>query len=344
MRMTPATRWLAMALAVTQLWWGAAPLGAQEQEEEVKAPQVRRVDRQAGNAVGPWGATRREIGVGYVQGVDNNVFLNSKRKSSGFSQENLDVTYAWPLLDEGSLIIEDRLTNINYYSANEANLINNKLNLTTEWTVLEDHRLRLGTYYDFVWRPNDRDAIYNELGGVVSLRQPLVGRHYHEIDYQLFTRRYYARHALSGTRVPSDDRRLDRRHTLEHILGLWASPKTLIKYKNRFYTNNSNDQFHDFYDVWTWRTSLSILQSLTKQLVAMTGFGYEFRNYYSRRVSGMQNTEEDDNLWMANAAVVYTHSPQLSLSYTYAYRENHSNAPISEYSGSVNTVGIHYTF
>ena len=120
--------------------------------------------------------------------------------------------------------------------------------------------------------------------------------------------------------------------------------KLFVKVKNRYYFNESNDEYMDYYDYQAERVNLYTAYPLTEKLSVLLSGGYQYKDFKSRTITTDADKKEHDHLMTLGSGINYKILPSFYISANYTYRQNYSNDPMQEYSGSVSTAGINYFF
>ena len=196
--------------------------------------------------------------------------------------------------------------------------------------------------FDFVYFPFDEDGTYlgNEVN--VSAKHFITDSLYYKVGYFFLHKYFTSNKVLDAHGNTSDDLRKDSRNGIESEFGIYFD-KAVLKLRGNVFYNDSNDQYSDYYDYWSWRLKPSVILLLTDKLYTIASFAYEQRNY-DRRLSTKNNETVYDDTFTLNGSLLYDITPTFTLALNYSYRENVSNEPLQKYSGSIITAGAYFTF
>ena len=282
--------------------------------------------------------------VSLLEGYDNNVRLNSARLDDTFSEQDLYLSYEHPLADKLTFFITNAFSNITYCRFSDASLLSNDLRAGLDVDFSETSRLRID--YDF-------EALrYYQMGDsdYLSHIPRIEFKHYSAKNfYQLIGYKYMDRGFLKGKIRDSAgqllrEKRRDKRHTGIFEIGYFL-PKSLLRLKNEYYANDSNDQFLNFYDYWADLLSLSIVHLFSKRLSGFLSVGHEWRKYDDRAmITEHPFTTQADKMLIGYASASYDITKAISLNVEYAYREKKSNDSNYKYSGSIMSAALNFTF
>ncbi len=274
--------------------------------------------------------------------ADLNPYLDSTHKADGYTQELLDMRFKYPLGDTTSNF-GFNVTNINYYEATDLNTFDGLANLNFERRFFDYFTLKAGYLFETMWYPNDRNGTYvgNEI--MTSVTHNFTDRVYESCAYRLYLKNYINRKARLGNMNLGSNLRRDMKNTFEHELGAFITKATKLRITNQFLFNESNDQFNDFYDYFSYRVGGSLIQIFTKKFYNTTSFYYKRKNYDERRCTDKQK-EQRDNLYTFGTTFLYDISKKMSIYVSYAHMENHSNEPLERYTDNLYTAGLYLSF
>ena len=161
--------------------------------------------------------------------------------------------------------------------------------------------------------------------------------------YQYYFCDYKHRDIRDGANNKIDVTREDNRNNVSGVVVTHLG-KLFLKIKNTYNFNESNDGYMDYYDYQSDRVSLYTAYPLTEKLSILLNGGYQYKKFKSRTITIDSNKKEHDNLMILGGGLNYKMFSSFYISANYTYRQNYSNDPMQEYSGSVSTVGINYFF
>jgi long-subunit fatty acid transport protein len=143
--------------------------------------------------------------------------------------------------------------------------------------------------------------------------------------------------------VLSEKEREDERHSVGYEIGKYF-PDDLLKIKFQYYNNDSNEAYLKYYDFDSYKIGASLTHIFNKQFFCYASFSRQWRDFRSRTISLDADSKEWDRTYLAALGVYYNLSKQMTLGLSYTYRENWSNEPLENYSGSLISVSTSYKF
>lgn len=260
-------------------------------------------------------------------------------------QSSLNTELIYNYTNDIRLKAENDTTYIKYYRINDADLLDiyNTIGLEAD---MFDELFTLGADYalDLVIFPHDEDGTYIDNQARVYMEQDIIfNLLYHEAGYEFSIKNYSHNKVLGSNKTRTSELREDLRHTVDYEVGMYLFNRAILKAKLEFYRNDSNYQYFDFYDYWSFKVRPSFILMLTKKLYTSSSFTYQQR-LYDDRLSSEDNEHVYDDTYSFNVSVLYDVSKSLTLAVNYSYRENSSNDPLQKYSGSIITGGVYYAF
>lgn len=277
------------------------------------------------------------------QGFDNNVELNSKRRRDGFLQNSFSVDLEYAHDERLSFFTGTDLFSTIYYNLNDNNILDVAPYAGMEWEVTPDLVWTNKITYDYFSYPNERENTFNGLILSTYLRQYLRPTIYHEAGYEYVPRWYPDRKTFNSRGFMTSDDREDKRHRIKYNIGFF-SYRFFFRLSNELRRNDSNDMFQDYYDYWMYRLRPSLMIFITDRFYSDFTLIYKFTAYDERRSTEDINRKQKDNTYLFNASLFYDINNNVTLGVTYSYSENDSNDPYQEYSGSIITGGLYYSF
>lgn len=283
-----------------------------------------------------------------LQGYDNNVNLDSQRKEDTFSEGIFDAKVTYPLSGRWNFFGGIGVHDISYWEVTDTSLVDTDLKFGFEGKLFGTVTLNALNDIEIVEYPYNADGSYvgDKAGFTIKHMLPktlLPGTYFHTFGYEYFYKNYSERKARNGYGAKALFDRADKRNTLDYSLGAYFK-KAMLKLSGEYYFNDSNDQYFNYYDYQSRRIGLSLVYLLTDKMTAFLSVGHQ-RKHYIHRITRVDNTKlETDKIFTANASLLYEIYKNASLGLNYSYRENDSNDPIQEYSGSITSLGLYYTF
>ena len=281
---------------------------------------------------------------GVIQGFDNNVNLDPERRKDGFLETSLNTEAAYNYTDDIRLEVENYTTDILYYNVNDANLLDFYNRAGLELDLFDDAVVISADYaLDYVWFPCDKDGTYYGNYAMVAVKHNISADLYHEVGYKFLYKSYTHDKTLGSNGTRTDDYRSDFRNSMDYEAGLYIADKVMISTNVQFYRNNSNYQYFDYYDYWSFRIRPSLTVNVTDKLYLTGNFSYQRRNY-DDRLSSENSEHVHDNTYSFNLSALYELTKSFTLTTGLSYRENVSNEPLQKYSGTIITAGLYYSF
>lgn len=280
------------------------------------------------------------------EGYDNNVNLDSSRKGDLFSEIDLELGYVLPFAKKFNGTIDYYLGSVVYHDMTDATFYDNNLSLGLDSDIVEDKlNLALDNIFEYNYYPNEEASTYISYSPQLSLRHNFNEAIFHVLSYDFAVTEYSDRKAVDGAGVKKESARQDIRNGITYELGGLAIKDIFFKVRNQYYVNDSNDQFMDYYDYWSYRFNVTAILPLFKdRLCALVGAGYQRFDYDTRQLVNDKDKTEKDDLYSMSASILFDLTKRFSMSLNYTYRQNESNEPSEEYSGSIFSAGLHYAF
>ncbi len=278
-------------------------------------------------------------------GYDNNTGLDADRRGDMFAEEMVSLTYSRPLTDRLKMRFSSFLFNVNYFEATDNNVFIPMGNagidtLVTPGTVLQwDYR------FEFIDFPNNDLASALRHEGRVGLKQRISEQLQVRAGFGVLSEDFQERKIRQASGVlSSDDERNDLRAVVDSEAAFRILENVLLKAGFIYYSNDSNDQFHDYYDYGHAKYYASLHWQWNSKISAVVKFAYENRDYDSRPLLDQPSVFENDDVYTGIAALTYQLQANVALGVNYYYRQKNSNEPSQKYSGSVTTLGLYYSF
>jgi hypothetical protein len=281
--------------------------------------------------------------IGALEGYDNNVYLDSRRKGDTFDQAMADVVIRYRLNDRLDIKARYDFTSITYHRFTDVNMMDNQISASFEYYPQNRLKVEAGYLVDFVdyFKGKDSDFMMDgPFGGVKYYidRNTYIGGMYQYSVYDYSTRK-----TRDGSNQITDITRKDKRNTIIAEFATYLG-KLFVKVKNTYFFNDSNDRYLDYYDYNSERINLYAAYPVTERFTVLFNGGYQRKDFKSRTTTKDENKKEHDNIMMLGGGLYYKLLPSCSISLNYSYRQNYSNDPIQEYSGSIGTIGLNLSF
>lgn len=281
--------------------------------------------------------------IGTLGGFENNANLDSSRKGDTYTQEFLDSKITFRTCDWFNLKVDYFLNNINYHEATDNSFLDNtlepgfQLNLKDRLILDGRYSLQIVDYY------KNEKGEFTKNGASGNIRYYFTDKVFADAGYVFSFYEYDDFKARGANKIETTTTREDARHIIKSDLGIFIKKDVLLKLKGNYCFNDSNDKYNDYYDYEYFTIGASLVHPITKKLFGVWGGSYQRKEFDSRR--SLDGTKiEDDDLFILNASLYYRFSPKFLFGATYTYLENSSNEPIQEYSDSIVTCGVYYSF
>ena len=285
---------------------------------------------------------RLHLYYGVVEGYDRNPNLNTPRKGSGYTEQDLGVGYIHRWGSRFIYRLSGHTRYVNYYKFANENLFDQilrgetALELHPDWFVESEYVAR------WLWKPDDAQGNFAEQETKIGLKHYLIRRRlYHKPSY-IFQ---YRGHTKARARLPDGSASLTERHDVTHRLayeiGVHPVPQLLLRVNNQIGRNDSNDQFLDFYDYNFYQVTPSVTWEATKRLFMVTGVQFQRNRYDDRAVRG---TAERENFFAFFGSLFYHVTDTTSVGFHWTYVKDDSNLPELEYQSSNLSLGCYIHF
>ena len=278
-------------------------------------------------------------------GYDNNTGLDAGRKEDLFAEEMVSLTYSRPLTDRLKMRLSSFLFNVNYFEATDNNVFIPMGNAGMDTLVIPGTVFQWDYRFKYIYFPNDETATALEHEGRVGLKQRISDRLQIRAGFGVLWEDFQERKIRQASGVLSaDEERNDLRLVVDSEAAFRILENVLLKAGFIYYSNDSNDQFHDYYDYGHAKYYASLHWQWSSKVSAYVKAAYENRDYGSRPLLDQPSVFEDDDIYTGLAALYYQLQANMALGVSYHYRQKNSNEPSQKYSGSITTLGLYYSF
>jgi hypothetical protein len=281
--------------------------------------------------------------IGALEGYDNNVYLDSRRKRDTFDQIMADAVFRYRLNDKLDIKARYDFTSITYHKFTDVSMLDNQVAASFEYYPHDTLKVEAGYLIDFVDYFKGKDSDFMMDGPFTGMRYYIHKKVYIGGMYQYSTYDYRFRKIRNSSNQITDITRRDKRNTVMAEFAAYLG-KLFVKVKNTYFWNDSNDQYLDFYDYNSERINLYTAYPVTDKLTLLLNGGYQRRDFKSRTTVKDPNKKQNDNIMMLGGGLCYKLLPSCSISLNYSYRQNYSNDPMQEYSGAIGTLGVNISF
>lgn len=280
--------------------------------------------------------------LGAAEGYDNNVFLDSSRKGDLYDEAVAACELSYELSERLILKAESDSSSMTYHRFSDYSLMDNDIALSLAYYPCQKMKVETGYDIDFVNYLRNENGTYYAQGPFASFRYSITPSTYLGTGYLYRLYDYDKRKIYDGTYRRLELTREDHRH---EIMAEFAAiiGKVYFKLKNVYYFNESNDGYMDYYDYQAEKVMGYIGAPLFKKAELVLSGGYQRKNFKSRKITTSSSKEHDD-LMVLGGGLYYNLTPSSYINLSYTYRQNFSNDPIQEYSGSMSSIGLHYFF
>jgi len=323
--------------------------GLAVEDEYILYPSIEKkeesVQKEREPMSGEAGPFEWELWASSLAGYDTNVYLTHYDESASiFLQNSLSFHTKSRLFERCLLRLEYDLVAIDYLRFAEPDLSDHIFTAALDMQVTEELLWSVEYAYDFVGFPHDDASEYSVDEITSSLRHDISDRLYQKLAYSFFDKDYgkWKTRTADGNMKLGD--REDKRNAVEYELGYYLSDKTLIKSRNSFFRNNSNELYLDYYDYKALSTRASLVHIITDKIYALLDGGYQFKSYDNRVVSDKVSGDQRDHLLMGGASIYYDILKNLSLGTNFDYRKNFSNENGQKYTDYVISCGVYYKY
>ncbi len=280
-----------------------------------------------------------------LAGYDNNTGLNAQRKGDLFFQEAFGARYKHSIDPLTRYRLSYDVTNVNYADATDQNILAQSAGVGLDRVLFGATILEMDYGFEYLYFPNNDSVSSTAHQGRVGLKQLVNDQWTARAGLSVLARNFEDRKLRTpeGITSPEDERR-DRRHGADADLTYRFSKTGSIKGGIQYYRNDSNDQFHDYYDFDSIRVWSGVNFKPRPNLSAFVRLAYENRDYASRPLIDDVRTLENDDVYTGTLGLFYPLGKGFSLGGIYTYREKRSNEPSQKYSGSISTLGLYSSF
>ncbi len=276
-------------------------------------------------------------------GYDNNVWLNSRRDGDGYMQVFFRPTFTSAINTKVDGILEYELMSLIYMTESNASLITNTFGAGTDYKINKNWKLSTRYRFSLAELPHSSGDDFMDNSLELKLAQKLPQKIFHSLGYELMYKNYQQRKLRTSGMIYSEKEREDERHTVAYEIGKYF-PDDLLKIKFQYYNNDSNDAYLKYYDYDSYKIGASLTHIFNKKLFGSFSFSRQWRDFRSRTISVDSNFKEWDRTYLSVLGLYYNITKQLTLGLNYTYRQNCSNEPLENYSGSLTSVSTSYKF
>jgi len=291
-----------------------------------------------------WGASPLKVSASTLLGYDNNARLNAERKEDGFGEETVTLVYKTPVSDAVKLRLRYDLVNVNYFNTSDEDVLWQEAGAGLDFDFLPKTTLETDYAFSYFYFHEDNLASSIKHTGRVGLRHRFSNRMSARTGFGVSTKGFEDRKLREGEGFLSDEERSDLRYTADSEVRVKVTDALILRPGFIFYRNDSDDQFHDYYDYNAYKFYTKAHLKLCPNLSASFKFSYERRDYDSRPVIDDANVIEEADVYIGSGGLFYKFHKNITLGAVYTYRQKNSNEPSQQYSSSITTLGLYYSF
>lgn len=277
-------------------------------------------------------------------GHDSNPHLDSGEKGDFYAAETLDTVFKRHLTDRLRLLGRYDLINANYFEAQNESYLFQEVKGGLNYLLGRQWMLEAYAGFQYLWffdrpdgdtrTPLGEVAVVHILGRRTRLRGGLL---YEFRDFE--DRKAFAPEGLAS----SDDREDDRWRAFAS-LDFEVLPLVYMHAACRFTDQDSNDQFHNFYDYDSNGLTFGATAHFWNRMKASGYVAYEYREYDQRPIVGNAAVLEENDITTAGASLHWDWRKDLSVGYQYYWRQKDSNEPSQSYIDHVHSLGLYFSF
>lgn len=283
--------------------------------------------------------------IGFHIGQDNNVNTSSARQGDFYNEQYF--AFSWvPTFDRylaaevGTWYYSDM-----YFNYRDLTIADNAFNASLKWYPwgIPDFELQPGMEYAFAYYPYCDTSSYVEDKVFLKFKHRFWQRWAQDGAYEFSLKEYDAKQPrdeaynyLSGMVVEKE------KHSVEYNLAIPFFTNNL-KIKQKLYKETSNDLYHDYYDVYSYKATGEIGRSLNKKLYAKLSTAFERKNYNARTVTS-RNVAEYDDVYTHKLSLYYTLKKNWTLSYALTLKKSASNYDLYDYDTISHLAGVYISF
>ena len=278
------------------------------------------------------------------EGYDNNVYLSPKRKGSMLDDISFGTDLRYRLNRRSMVKLTTNSNLFNYHEITDYSTINNSTQLSLDYFLNKKARLATGYNMSFVnYLKNENGTNYNQ-GPFADLQYFITSKFFVGCGYGNSFYQYDKRKSRNGKKNDLEFVREDIRHKITAETGALIG-ESFLKVKNTYQFNDSNDEYMDYYDYQSDKTSALLTYGLTKNAKLIFTSSYQRKDYQSRLLGiTSSKTKVREHLMILGCSLHYKPVPSVNFITSYKYSQNNSNNPSQEYSGSTSSAGITYSF
>lgn len=275
-------------------------------------------------------------------GYENNVQLDSSRKGDMFTEAAVFTEGEYKISKNVGLGVEYDLIAVLYSEFTRFDFMDNEGRAFVKYYLDNNWWIKAGYLLGMVWYPHDKDGTYTTYGPLLETKYYINRDLYLQCGYEYTEYDYDKRKKKDHRNVTLETTRQDDRHVLRFAVGKYFKD-LLIKVSEKIDFNESNDEFMDFYDYMSYRTSIFAGLPLFKKFYVSGYASFRIKDFDSRKTLDLSEVEEQKT-YSAAGSIYYKLYKDVYISSTYTYTQNESNEPLNEFSESIISAGLQVMF
>lgn len=287
---------------------------------------------------------KTKLSAGIAWGFETNVTQASDTKGDYYREDNFSLYWQPTFNRYFGLDTGYWLVNQAYTEQTDSSSLDHAVNFTVNLTPFENGRLKLspGIEYEWLWYPFSSESTYDNLKYFLKLKHYIGKKWNYGGGYEYSEKVYDEKKARDANKTATALSREDTRHTVDLYLTRYLG-KFTFKVKGKFYVNYSNDQYREYYDLYSLKPSISIARTFLKDDKLYVSFNPSFeRKNYMHRTAVDTARYDDVTTWQVSA--YYSLKKPFTLSYKFTFKEVETNVDIGRYKNITNVIGLNIDF
>lgn len=333
------------------LFFGLIACSADEKLDVEKRYNIKAVESVVQAYAGAYPAEKLDFksSIGQSIGYDDNVNLDSSKEGDIFFETRFKSGIEKPfylgfaLWQDMKLKLDYNFDFIAYTEITDATVVDNNFNLNLQNRLVGKNILEFNYNFGLIDYPKYDPGSHIANKASIGFKSYFTPKFYGRLGYGYMYKKYDDRKARYANGTKSSSKRTDQRHIAELETGYYLWEHTSVKLRGQYYINDSNDLYYDYYDYSYYKVSLTAIQVFNEKLFGLLSCAAGFKDYEHRTTFDNSHTQEDE-IFIVNTALLYDFTPSISLSLDFTYRENDSNEPRDEYTETIISSGLYYSF
>lgn len=278
-----------------------------------------------------------------ASGYETNVYNDSSNKGDFFSNQFLMLSWEPMFTPQLGLNIRGLSYNQVYSELTDNNYLYSSIDTALRWYPFLDGKLRLepGAGYETLWYEHSSESSYYNTKYFLNTRNFLSPKWIMDLNFEFSFKEYDAAKARDSNQGAMEYVREDKRYTIDTGL-TWYMGGFSISLQEKVYKNISNDNYQDFNDYDSYKSSLNLGGAfLDKRLYIALTPNFERKNYKERLAV---DTARFDDRYNWRGAIYYTLTKNYTINYKFDYYSLDSNNPAAEYKNIIHQIGVSARF